>query len=122
MSAAFVLTRRAEQDLDDIWEYIARDSPQAADKVLNSIERMCDRLARNPMLGHLRQDVADDRHRFRLVYSYLIVYGRQGAKTQRGDGDYIMQIRQPVGQARRQVLVQDEAQPADRTLLPNSAA
>jgi antitoxin ParD1/3/4/toxin ParE1/3/4 len=31
-------------------------------------------LARTPGTGHLREDLADRRHRFFLVYSYLIVY------------------------------------------------
>lgn len=32
------------------------------------------RLAKTPGIGHLRADLADRRHRFFLVYSYLIVY------------------------------------------------
>ena len=28
----------------------------------------------NPMLGHVREDLADSEHRFFLVYSYLVVY------------------------------------------------
>lgn len=34
----FVLTLRAEQDLDDIWEYIAADNIEAADRVLDRME------------------------------------------------------------------------------------
>ncbi len=37
------------------------------------------RLAKSPGIGHLREDLADRRHRFFLVYSYLIVY-RPGTK------------------------------------------
>jgi antitoxin ParD1/3/4/toxin ParE1/3/4 len=32
------------------------------------------RLGRTPGMGHFREDLADTRHRFFLVYSYLIVY------------------------------------------------
>ena len=32
------------------------------------------RLAKNPGTGHMREELADRRHRFFLVYSYLIVY------------------------------------------------
>jgi len=32
------------------------------------------RLARQPGIGHLREDLADRRHRFFLVHSCLIVY------------------------------------------------
>ena len=70
----FVLTRRAEQDLEDIWDYISQDSVHAADQVLHAIEKSIGRLVRNPGIGHLREDLADERHRFYLVYSYLIVY------------------------------------------------
>ena len=70
----FVLTSRAEQDIGDIWDYIAGDSIAAADRVLESINQALHRLAKNPGIGHFREDLADRRHRFWLVYSYLIVY------------------------------------------------
>ncbi len=71
---AFVLTPRAEQDIGDIWNYIAADSIDAAERVLEALEKTMYRLARNPGIGHLREELADRRHRFFLVYSYLIVY------------------------------------------------
>ena len=70
----YVLTPRAEQDLSGIWDYIAEDSIDAADRVLLAIENAVQRLANRPGIGHLREDLADQRHRFWLVYSYLIVY------------------------------------------------
>jgi len=65
----FVLTPRAEQDIGDIWDYIA-----AADRVLTAVEKSIYRLAKTPGAGHLREDLADGRHRFLLVYLYLIIY------------------------------------------------
>ena len=70
----FVLTLRAEQDIGDIWDYIAGDNIDAADRVLDAIDKALHRLAKNPGIGHFREDLADRRHRFWLVYSYLIVY------------------------------------------------
>ncbi len=70
----FVLTPLAEQDLNEIWEYIGDDSVEAANRVLGKIEAAIYRLAEHPGLGHLREDLADNRHRFYLVYSYLIVF------------------------------------------------
>jgi antitoxin ParD1/3/4/toxin ParE1/3/4 len=32
------------------------------------------RLAKDPGIGHWREELADKRHKFLLVYSYLIVY------------------------------------------------
>lgn len=70
----FVLTPSARQDISDIWSYIADDNPEAADHVLDTLERTLFKLARNPGIGHWREELADKRHKFFLVYSYLIVY------------------------------------------------
>ncbi len=74
MKKPFVLTPRAEQDIGDIWDYIAVDSIDAADRVLTALEKAILRLAKTPGIGHLREDLADRRHRFLLIFSYLIVY------------------------------------------------
>jgi len=70
----FVLTPRAEQDVSGIWDYIADDNIEAADRVLEALERAMLNLAKNPGIGHCREELTDKRHRFFLVYSYLIVY------------------------------------------------
>ena len=70
----FVLTRLARQDLAEIWDYLAADGIPAAERVLGRIEDAIAKLSRTPGIGHLREDLADRRHRFFLVYSYLIVY------------------------------------------------
>jgi len=70
----FVLTPLAEQDLNEIWEYIGDESVETANRVLGKIETAIYRLVEHPGLGHLREDLADSRHWFSLVYSYLIVF------------------------------------------------
>ena len=40
------------------------------------------RLAANPNLGHLRQDLADEPLRFWQVYSYLVIYRPQAEPLQ----------------------------------------
>jgi toxin ParE1/3/4 len=70
----FVLTPAAEQDLTEIWDYIAADNPDAANRVHDAFLKAFRRLAESPGLGHYREDLADKRHRFESVYSYLIVY------------------------------------------------
>ncbi len=70
----FVLTPRAKRDLDDIWDYIADDNIEAADQVLDALSSAMVKLAKNPGIGHWREELTDKRHRFVLVYSYLIVY------------------------------------------------
>ena len=73
----FVLTLLARQDLEDIWNYIAHDNINAATRVLDRVEASIRALAKNPGVGHLREDLADRRHRFLPVGSYLIVYRPQ---------------------------------------------
>jgi toxin ParE1/3/4 len=70
----FVLTPRAKQDVNDIWDYIADDNIEAADQVVESLESAMLKLAKNPGIGHWREELTDKRHRFFLVRSYLIVY------------------------------------------------
>jgi plasmid stabilization system protein ParE len=64
----------ARLDLLEIWEYIARDNLDAADRVEREIQETVSMLARNPSLGHWRRDLTSKPVRFWPVYSYLIIY------------------------------------------------
>jgi plasmid stabilization system protein ParE len=70
----FILTSRARQDVNEIWDYIANENIEAADRVLEALHNAMTKLATNPGIGHWREELTDKRHRFFLVYSYLIVY------------------------------------------------
>jgi toxin ParE1/3/4 len=70
----FILTPSAERDVSEIWDYISVDNTEAADRVLAALESAMVKIAKNPGVGHWREELADKRHRFLLVYSYLIVY------------------------------------------------
>jgi len=70
----FVLTPAAREDVLQIWNYIAEDSVDNADLVLARLYNSFSRLAQNPGIGHHREDLADARHRFWNVYSYIVVY------------------------------------------------
>ena len=65
----FVLTPRAERDVSDIWDYIADDNIEAADRVLEALERALLKLAKNPGIGHCREELTDKRHRSLADYS-----------------------------------------------------
>lgn len=69
-----ILSRRARIDLIDIETYIAANSQTAADRVVDDIFTALDKLAVNPELGHMREDLTDRKVRFWAVHSYLIVY------------------------------------------------
>ena len=66
-------TARAEQDLIEIWRYIAREDPAAADRVLDRLERKTKLVARHPFLGRPRADILLEL-RQTSSGSYLIFY------------------------------------------------
>jgi toxin ParE1/3/4 len=66
-------TAQAEEDLIDIWLYIAHDDVRAADRVLDDIEEKLLLLADQPGLGPARPDIAPDLRYF-PVRRYLILY------------------------------------------------
>jgi toxin ParE1/3/4 len=47
----------ARADLLDIWNYVADDSPAKADRVLDSINKQCQTLARFPKMGRARNEL-----------------------------------------------------------------
>ena len=72
--AEFFYAPEARRDVLEIWELIARDDLDAADRVEREIEQAIIKLAHNPQLGHLRRDLTSKSVRFWSVYSYLIIY------------------------------------------------
>lgn len=72
--ADFFYSPEARHDLLQIWEFIAQDNLDAADRVEQAIEHAIQQLATNPQLGHLRRDLTTHPVRFWPVYSYLVVY------------------------------------------------
>lgn len=70
----FVLTEQAEVDVDEIWEYIAENNIDTADRIREQLYAAMQKLADMPGMGHLRLDLADERHRFWVVRPYVIVY------------------------------------------------
>ena len=53
----FVLTPRAKQDLNDIWDYIAGDNIEAADRILDGLDNAMINLAKGPGIGHWREEL-----------------------------------------------------------------
>lgn len=70
----FILSPAARLDLIEIWEFIAQDNVDAADRVRDEMLEAMRILAAEPGLGHYRKDLADEPLRFWRVYSYLIIY------------------------------------------------
>ncbi len=72
--SGYVLGRDAEQDLNDTWDYIAEDSVDAADRLTASLFDAFEALARNPGMGHKREDLTNFPLLFWPVGNYLVIY------------------------------------------------
>jgi len=70
----FKLSPEAAQDIREIWVYIAADSIKAARRVRLQILDACQTIARNPGIGHRREDLTDKPVLFWSTGSYLIIY------------------------------------------------
>ena len=88
---AFSRTVQAEQDLIDIWTYIAGDNATAATGLLDDIDAACAMLADHPRVG---REVSSVRPGLRLfpVGRYLILFRR---------GDRLVEIVRVVHGARQ---------------------
>jgi plasmid stabilization system protein ParE len=79
----FTFTLEAEADVLVIWERVADDgSENRADQVIARIYDECQKLGDMPGMGHYREDIIDQRHKFWTAWSYLIVYRWQVAPIQ----------------------------------------
>jgi plasmid stabilization system protein ParE len=70
----YVYSPEARLDLLEIWEHIAADDVDAADRVEQEIQRAVSMLAKTPKLGHVRKDLTSMPVRFWTVYTYLVIY------------------------------------------------
>lgn len=67
------LSLKAHWDLEEIWLYIAQDSPRAADRLIGRIHEKCQVLAESPHIGRSRPELAVDLRSF-PVGNYVIFY------------------------------------------------
>ena len=70
----YVLGSHARLDLEEIWDYIADDSINAADRWIDKLFEGFETIARMPGIGHRRQDLTEYPVLFWTVGEYLIVY------------------------------------------------
>ena len=71
----------ARFDLDEIWEFIRADNPDAADRVITEIFDTIRGLVRFPGQGHRRPDLTSGPLRFTLAREYRIAYAPRAAGT-----------------------------------------
>jgi len=53
------ITHEAESDLEDIWDFIAEDSPSNADRFIDQLYRKCIDIAELEGIGRSRSELAD---------------------------------------------------------------
>jgi plasmid stabilization system protein ParE len=70
----FRLSPEAAQDLTDIYEYIAQDNLEAAERVRTEIHDAILGLAAMPGKGHRREDLTGQPVLFWPVRSYQVIY------------------------------------------------
>jgi len=70
----YVLSVAAELDLDQIWEFIAQDNIDAADRWIDKLFDAFQSLAQLPGMGHRREDLTDFPILFWPVGAYLVLY------------------------------------------------
>lgn len=70
----YVLAADADRDLDDIWNFIADDNIDAADRWIEKLFDAFTAIGANPGIGHKREDLTAYPVLFWPVGAYLILY------------------------------------------------
>jgi toxin ParE1/3/4 len=75
MPSLLLRTTEAIADLDGIWDYISRDSVEAADRVLDELYKQFALLGKFPEIGELQPLLGDGTFR-RFVHRKYVIYYR----------------------------------------------
>lgn len=67
------ISHQAAQDLEGIWNYVAKNSPRAADNLFDKLRESFPKLALFPQMGRDRSDLTPALRSF-PVGSYLLIY------------------------------------------------
>ena len=70
----YILSEDADRDLDDIWDYIAGDNVDAADRWIGKLFDAFDAIGDTPGIGHKREDLTGYPVLFWPVGAYLVIY------------------------------------------------
>jgi toxin ParE1/3/4 len=68
-----LLTPDAEESRIEIWRYVAQDSPDTADRLMERIDEKCRLYATQPRMGSPRPDLGQDVRCF-PVGKYVVIY------------------------------------------------
>ena len=82
MALQVVWLKAALDEVEEIAEYIARDSPRYATVVVSKLIAAATPLAELPMLGPMVPEWRDEMVRQRIVYSYRLIYRLRGDRVE----------------------------------------
>jgi len=75
MALGYVLSLAAEQDVEEIISYIATENIQAAYDFVDALYDSFEKLAENPFMGHVREELTSHPVRFwTFKWHYLVIY------------------------------------------------
>ncbi len=72
--ARILRTPAAIWDLDGIWDYIAGDNADAADRMIDVLNERLELLSNNPEIGELQPKLANGTYRRFTCRNYVIYY------------------------------------------------
>lgn len=74
MAAELIWSSESLDDIDAIAEFIARDSPRHAQRVVATLFELSDVIATHPLAGRMVPELNDKAVRERFLYSYRVIY------------------------------------------------
>jgi len=82
MAATLIWSDGSLEDIDAIAEFISRDSPYHAQRVVEAFFALGDEIASRPQAGRIVPELEDPQVRERFLYSYRIIYGVRPARVE----------------------------------------
>jgi len=74
VAAALIWSSEALDDIDTIGEFIQRNSPSHAQRVVEALLDLGQAIAANPLAGRIVPELDDSKVRERFLYSYRVIY------------------------------------------------
>jgi len=74
MVATVIWSQESLDDIDAIAEYISRDSPYHAQRVVEALFDLGERIGEQPLIGRIVPELGNERVRERFLYSYRVLY------------------------------------------------
>lgn len=74
MAQSLIWSQESLEDIEEIAEYISRDSRFYAQQVVEKFFQLAENLAEQPLIGRVVPEVGSENIREQFVYSYRVIY------------------------------------------------